>query len=91
MSYKIAFLRQVDKHIVIYKKSNPRIAKKIDDLLDELAEHPRTGTGHPEPLVEGSFIRYSRRISGNDRMIYDIFDDIVLVKIISVKGHYNDK
>ena len=36
-------------------------------------------------------ITYSRRISGKDRIIYDIYDDVLVVLIISVKGHYDDK
>jgi toxin YoeB len=62
-----------------------------DKCIAKCKKSNPTGTGHPKPLVKGSSIRYSRRISGKDRMIYDIFDDIVLVNIISVKGHYNDK
>jgi len=39
----------------------------------------------------GNDITYSRRISGKDRLIYDIYDDIIAVLIISVGGHYKDK
>jgi len=60
MNYSIKFSKQAEKSISKYKKSNPLAAKKIDQFLDELAEHPRTGTGHPKPLVNGNDIRYSR-------------------------------
>jgi len=56
--------------------------------MPELAEHPRYGTGHPEPLVGGQNITYSRRISGKDRIIYDVYDDIIVVLIVSVGNHY---
>jgi len=91
MSYKIQYSKDADKIIAKYKKSNPLAYQKIFRLIPELAEHPRVGTGHPKPLVSGNDITYSRRISGKDRIIYDIYDDIVVVLIVSVEGHYDDK
>ena len=54
-------------------------------------EHPRSGTGHPEPLKGGRDITWSRRITAHDRIIYEINDDEILVLVIDVEGHYNDK
>jgi len=54
-------------------------------------EHPRTGTGHPEPLKSGNAITYSRRITASDRLIYDIYDERITVLVLDVEGHYNDK
>lgn len=59
--------------------------------MPELAEHPRRDTGLPEPLLSGSDITYSRRVSAHDRLIYDIYDDEVTVLILSVEGHYDNK
>jgi len=36
-------------------------------------------------------ITYSRRISGKDRVIYEIYDNIAVVLIVSVGDHYSDK
>ena len=91
MIYTIEFSSEVQKTIKKWKKSNPRSFKKLRDLLPELEEHPRTGTGHPEPLKGGNNITYSRRLSGNDRVIYDIYDTIVSVLVFQVEGHYKDK
>ena len=91
MNYKVRYTVDVDKAITKYKKSNPIAYKKFLRLLKEITEHPRVGTGHPKPLVSGNDITYSRRISANDRIIYDIYDDIVVVLIVSVEGHYSDK
>ena len=91
MNYEIQYTDESKKVLAKYKKSNPIAYKKIVRLIPELVEHPRTGTGHPEPLIGGNNIRYSRRITGNDRIIYNIYDDIVVVLIVSVEGHYGDK
>ena len=91
MIYKIDFLKDAAKTIAKYKKSNPVLFKKLTVLLEELMEHPRTGTGHPEPLKTGNSISYSRRITAHDRLIYDIYDDTVTVLVLEVEGHYKDK
>ncbi len=91
MTYILDFSEEAKDSLAKYKKSNPQLFKKIAKLLLEIAEHPRTGTGHPEPLVGGDGITYSRRISGQHRIIYDILDTLVKVHVISLEGHYKDK
>jgi len=90
-TYTIVFSQIAIKAISKYKKSNPTQYKKLVKLLNELLVHPRTGTGHPEPLKSGDSITYSRRISKTDCLIYDIYEDKVSVLVLTVEGHYNDK
>ena len=91
MAYTVKYTAEADETIAKYKKSNQIAYKKFLKLLKEITDHPREGTGYPKPLAEGNNIRYSMRISGNDRVVYDIYDDTVVVLIISVGGHYGDK
>lgn len=91
MIYRIDFDNDALKTIAKYKKSNPNRYKKLSKLLDDIAEHPRTGIGHPEPLIGGNSITFSRHIAGKDRIIYDIHDEAVSVYILEVEGHYKDK
>lgn len=89
--YTIEFSQAAVKSVAKYKKSNPVQYKKLFKLLEELMEHPRTGTGHPEPLKSGNSVTYSRRISKNDRLIYDIYEEKVIVLVLTIEGHYDDK
>ncbi|MCF0236104.1 MAG: Txe/YoeB family addiction module toxin [Bacteroidaceae bacterium] len=91
MSYKIIVPQSVEKTLKKWKKSNPQLLKKFQKIYHELAEHPREGTGHPEPLRGGGNITYSRRISASHRLVYDIHDDTITVLILEVEGHYDDK
>jgi toxin YoeB len=91
MLYEIDFTPIAIKSISKYKKSNPVQYKKLVKLLNELMEHPRIGTGHPEPLKSGDSLTYSRRISKKDRLIYDIYEEKVTVLVLSIEGHYSDK
>ena len=54
-------------------------------------DHPRTGTGKPEPLSGDRTGQWSRRITQKHRLIYEIFDTEVHVDVISAYGHYEDK
>ena len=89
--YRIEYSKDADKTLRKWKRSNPRLFKKATKILLDIMEHPRTGLGHPEALIGGSDVTYSRHITANDRIIYDIFDNLVTVLIIQAEEHYNDK
>lgn len=89
--YTIKFDRKIEKVLKKWKKSNPVLFKKIGKVLADIMEHPRTGIGHPEALIGGEDVIYSRHISAYDRIIYRIYDDEVYVLVIEIEGHYDDK
>lgn len=89
--YTIDFEPNVKKVIAKWKKSNPILFKKLRKILLAIQEDPRHGIGHPEPLIGGGNITYSRHISAHNRIIYDIYDLEVHVLIIELEGHYDDK
>ena len=60
-------------------------------LIDELYEHPKSGTGRPEPLKGHLEGRWSRRISDKHRLVYRVQEKEVIVLVISAYGHYEDK
>ena len=91
MRYTIEYSTSVQKVIKKWQKWNPMAFNKLRDLLPELEQHPRTGTGHPEPLKGGDGVTWSRRITAHDRIIYDIHDNILTVLVVEVEGHYSDK
>lgn len=74
-----------------WKKSNPILFKKLAQILESIMDDPRSGIGHPEPLVGGGDVTYSRHISKSDRIIYDIYDNEVRVLVLALEGHYSDK
>ena len=91
MIYKINIRKKAVKVVEKWEKSNPKMYAKFRELIADMQSHPRTGIGHPEPLVGGKDITYSRHISAHDRVVYDIYDDIITILIIKVEEHYNDK
>ena len=81
---------QID--FAIFKKNNPKGYKKIEKLLTELENHPKTGTGHVEQLT-GNFSGYwSRRIDEKNGLLYYIEEEMVkIVTVTQMIGHYHDK
>lgn len=74
----------------VHKSGDKGSIKKIEKLIDELSEHPKTGTGKPEQL-KGVENIWSRRIDKKNRLLYTIKEEIVVVLVLSVLGHYDDK
>ena len=66
MKYSIKFDDNVIVTIAKWKKSNPILFKKLKKILQAISEDPRHGIGHPEPLVGGGDVTYSRRISAHE-------------------------
>lgn len=89
MSYSIEFTPKALEGIEKLKKSgNKPLLKKMRKLLDELTEHPYTGTGQPEQLKQNLAGFWSRRINQEHRIVYTVDEKRVVVTIVSAKGHY---
>jgi len=87
MTYRLDFTKRAQEDIVLHKKSgNKSVLNKIAVLLDELTEHPFTGTGKPEPLKHKFSGMWSRRINREHRLVYEVLENAVVVH--HAKGHY---
>ena len=89
--YKIIYSPKAIEDLQKLKRSEPAAYKKADKFIKELKEHPKTGTGHPEPLKGDRNGQWSRTITKKHRLIYEIFETEVYVDVLSSWGHYNDK
>ena len=89
--YKITFSPEAETDLGKLKRSEPASFNKAVKLLNELVEHPKTGTGHPEPLKGKPENRWSRQITKKHRLVYRIFEAEVYVDVLSAYGHYDDK
>ena len=76
---------------VHYKSGNKSVIRKIEQIFLELSTTPYKGTGNPEALKYELAGYWSRRINRKDRIIYRVYEDRVIVLIVSAIGHYGDK
>ena len=91
MMYKVEYSKAADKTLRKWKKSNPVLFKKATKVLLDIMQHPRTGIGNPEALIGGNDITWSRHITADDRIVYDIYDERITVLVIQAESHYSDK
>jgi toxin YoeB len=92
MSYSIELTEVAISDIEKHKKSgDKKVLIKIDKLLNELREHPTTGTGKPEKLKHYEIPTWSRRINSKHRLVYRIEGEKIVVIVLSFWGHYSDK
>ena len=89
--YSITYAQKAQDGLRMLKQNEPAAFRKAIALLNEIIEHPRTGTGHPEPLRWGTGERWSRRITKKHRLVYRIFETEVYVDVLSAYGHYEDR
>ena len=91
MEYTLKYQKQAIEDAKNLQAEEPKAFMKLLKFEPELKEHPRTGTGHPEPLSGDRAGQWSRRISKKHRLIYEIHDTEVVVLVLSAYGHYDDK
>jgi len=90
--YTVEVEKAARKHLQLHYKSGDKGSiKRINQIFEELSEHPETGIGQPEKLKYSLSGYWSRQINKKDRLIYIIEDEIVTVTIVSAIGHYEDK
>ena len=86
--YTISFSSDAKKDLKLLYKKAPNAIPKLSKLLEEISEHPRTGTGQVEQLRGYDGNIYSRRITQEHRLIYRIFEQEVQVIVLATYGHY---
>ncbi|RYY24940.1 MAG: Txe/YoeB family addiction module toxin [Sphingobacteriaceae bacterium] len=88
---EVIFTPQAKEDLKYWKKTgNKLIQKKIEQLIMAIQENPYEGIGKPEPLKYNLSKFWSRRITGEHRLIYFVYDEnmLVILEIQSLKGHY---
>lgn len=75
-------------------ETDPDIAIKIKKLIKSIQENPFRGIGKPEPLKHGLKGFWSRRITGEHRLVYRVSGKKGVDQkctIIQCKFHYDHK
>lgn len=92
MSYEIELTPEAENDIEKHKKSGEKkVLVRIAKLFDELREHPMSGTGKPEKLKHYKITTWLRRITDKHRLVYRIENEKIIVLVLSLWGHYEDK
>jgi toxin YoeB len=88
MKWKISIQEKAENDLAWFRQNNKRLYVKCFDLVREINNEPRKGTGKPERLKYFDREVWSRRISHEHRMIYVIYPDGLRLDIVSCRSHY---
>ena len=82
---EIVFLPDAEKDLAFWK-SNKAVLKKITKLIQSIQHTPFEGIGKPEPLKYQLSGSWSRRITQEHRIVYEVSEYKILIH--SLRGHY---
>lgn len=73
-----------------WQTAAPQTLHRVNALIEECRRHPFTGTGKPEPLKGDLKGWWSRRITGEDRLVYRVTGtgDAQALEIAQARFHY---
>jgi toxin YoeB len=83
---KLIFSENAWDDYLYWQRHDPKLLKRINNLIKEIQRQPFDGIGKPEPLKHGLTGYWSRRISDEHRIIYKVKGDSVL--IAQLRHHY---
>lgn len=69
-----------------WQKTDKQVLKKINQLIKDIQRNPFDGIGKPEPLRHQFSGFWSRRITDEHRLVYEITE--YTISIASCRYHY---
>ncbi|MGJ3236234.1 Txe/YoeB family addiction module toxin [Marivirga sp.] len=90
----VVFTKKAWEELSYWIENDFSNVQKIKDLLNAIRQNPFTGTGKPEPLKHSLKGFWSRRISGEHRLVYKVSGKKGIDQkcvIIQCRFHYDDK
>lgn len=86
--YKIVFARQANKDKAKLKQAG--LDGKARELLNAMCESPYITPPRYEKLSGDLKGLYSRRINVQHRLVYQVYEEERIIKVLSMWSHYGD-
>ena len=86
MKHQLSWDKKGWEQYLYWQKTDKKVLKKINQLIEATLRDPFTGIGKPEPLeyeLQGS---WSRRITHEHRLVYEVKDRMVIIQ--QCRYHY---
>jgi toxin YoeB len=89
---KLLWTEQAWRDYLTWQETDKQIVGKVNRLLGDVRRNPYTGLGKPEPLRGNLSGWWSRRITGDHRLIYRIIrkGEDQRMEIVACRYHYGD-
>ena len=85
-SWTLKLSPQAEKDLAWFRKTDRKLYQKCFDLTLAVMKDPTSGIGKPEALKYLGGNVWSRRVNQEHRMVYEIFDSLVVVA--AYRYHY---
>ncbi|MBD0366512.1 MAG: Txe/YoeB family addiction module toxin [Flavisolibacter sp.] len=82
----ISFTQKAFEEYNYWRSVDKKMQDKIIELIEDILRNPFTGVGKPEPLNHHLKGFWSRRISQEHRLVYEVTE--TSINIISCRDHY---
>lgn len=69
---RLVFAEQAWEDYLFWQQTDPKITRRIHELIKDTTRHPFEGLGKPEPLRHALSGYWSRRITEVHRMVYRV-------------------
>ncbi|WP_109464147.1 Txe/YoeB family addiction module toxin [Albibacillus kandeliae] len=69
---KVKFATHAWADYLYWQSADPTVLARLNKLIEECRRHPFTGTGKPEALKGNLSGWWSRRITGEHRLVYRV-------------------
>lgn len=83
---KLIFAENAWEDYLYWQRTDKKILKRINTLIEEIQREPFEGIGKPEPLKHALSGYWSRRINDEHRVVYKV--DGGSVFIAQLRYHY---
>ncbi|MGF1637665.1 MAG: Txe/YoeB family addiction module toxin [Cyclobacteriaceae bacterium] len=84
---KYIFVDESWEDYLYWQQTDKKTFKRINSLIKDISRNPFDGIGKPEPLKHKYRGFWSRRIDGEQRLIYRVKDDEI--HIVKCRFHYD--
>ena len=82
----ISLTEEAWEDYLYWRTTNKQNVKRINTLIKSMLRTPFEGIGKPEPLKHDLSGSWSRRIDQENRIVYDVADNQII--IIQCRYHY---
>ncbi|MBU0544630.1 MAG: Txe/YoeB family addiction module toxin [Proteobacteria bacterium] len=83
---KLIFSDNAWEDYLFWQKTDKKILRRINTLINETKRNSFEGIGKPEPLKHALSGYWSRRITDEQRFVYKISEDAI--HIVQLRYHY---
>jgi toxin YoeB len=86
----VVFRGDAWRDYLAWQREDAKVLERINLLIEECRRHPFSGTGKPEPLRQKLSGWWSRRISGEHRLVYRVrgSGEAQALEVLSCRYHY---